>query len=101
MESGLREAIQSMKDAFPISDVYVFGSYARGDQRPESDIDLLVVCSESPRDFFDLAYEIRKYLHERIDLALDVMVTTGPAFEKRRSQPWTVEYTAHCEGLAV
>jgi predicted nucleotidyltransferase len=101
MEPGLRESIQSIKEVFPVSDVYVFGSYARGDERPDSDIDLLVVCTETPRDLFELTYEIRKHLHERIDLALDVMVTTDSAFEKRRSQPWTVEHTAQSEGVAV
>ncbi len=101
MEIGLRESILSIKSAFPVSDVYVFGSYARGDQRPDSDIDLLVVCSETPQDLFDLTYKIRKHLHERVDLALDVMVTTELEFEKRCSQPWTVEYTAQSEGVAV
>ena len=101
MEKGLQESIQSIKSAFPVSDVYVFGSYARGDQRPDSDIDLLIVCSETPRDLFELAYEIRKHLHARVDLALDVMVTTDDEFEKRRFQPWTVEYTARTEGIAV
>ena len=101
METGLRESIQSIKDVFPVSDVFVFGSYARGDERPDSDIDLLVVCSDTSRDLFDLTYEIRKYLHERINLALDVMLTTDSAFEKRRFQPWTVEHTAQSEGVTV
>jgi predicted nucleotidyltransferase len=101
METSLRESIESIKDAFTVSHVYVFGSYARGDEGPSSDIDLLVVCSDTSRDLFELTYEIRKHLHERIDLALDVMVTTDSAFEKRRFQPWTVEHTAEAEGVVI
>ncbi len=101
MEASLRESLQSIKDVFPVTEVYVFGSHARGDERPDSDIDLLVVCSETTRDLFELTYEIRKHLHERTDRALDVVVTTGSEFEKRRSRPWTVEHTAHSEGVAV
>lgn len=101
METRLRESIRSIKNAFPVSDVYVFGSYARGDQEPDSDIDLLVVCSETSQDLFDLTYEIRTYLHERIDMAIDVMTTTDSEFEKRRSQPWTIEHTALSEGIVV
>ncbi|MDA3949811.1 MAG: nucleotidyltransferase domain-containing protein [Spirochaeta sp.] len=101
METGVREAIRSIKSAFPVSNVYVFGSYARGEERPDSDIDVLVVCTEMPPDLFDLTYQIRKHLHERVDIALDVMVTTDHEFEKRGSQPWTVEYTAKSEGIAV
>jgi uncharacterized protein len=101
MDAELREAIGSIKTAFPVSDVYVFGSYARGDERPDSDIDVLVVCTDAPQDLFDLTYQIRKHLHERINLALDVIVTTDHEFDKRGSQPWTVEYTAKVEGIAV
>lgn len=101
MDAGLREAIQSIKTAFPVSEVYVFGSYARGEERPDSDIDVLVVCTDVPQDLFDLTYQIRKHVHDRIDLALDVIVTTDHEFEKRGSQPWTVEYTAKAEGIAV
>ena len=101
MEATLRDSIQSIQDVFPVSEVNVFGSYARGDERPDSDIDLLVVCSETSRDLFELTYETRKYLHDRIDLALDVMLTTESECEKRRSQPWTLEYTARAEGVTV
>ncbi len=66
MEASVRESIQPIKDVFPVSEVYVFGSYARGDERPDSDIDLLVVCSETSRDLFELTYEIRKHLHDGI-----------------------------------
>ena len=101
MNTALREAIQSIKTEFPVTDVYVFGSYARAEERPDSDIDVLIVCSETPDDLFDLAFRVRRHLHERIDLAVDVIVTTSEEFERRRAQPWTVEYTARFEGIAV
>ena len=101
MNTTLREAIQSIKKQFPVTEVYVFGSYARGEEKPDSDVDVLVVCSETPDDLFDLAFRVRQHLHERIDHAVDVIVTTSEEFEKRRAQPWTVEYTARFEGIAV
>ena len=93
MEAALKESIQSIKSSFPVSDVYVFGSYARGDERPDATSMCWSFVLRRP--------EISYYLHERIDLALDVMVTTACEFEKRRSQPWTLEYTAQSEGVAV
>ena len=101
MNSELRKVIRSVKNVFPVTDMYVFGSYARGEERPDRDLDLLVICSAIPDDPFDLTYEIRRYLHERIDLAIDVLVTTRIDFEHRRYQPWTVEYTARSEGVVV
>ncbi|MCA1755653.1 MAG: nucleotidyltransferase domain-containing protein [Spirochaeta sp.] len=101
MDSKLRELIQSVKNNFPVSDIFVFGSHARGDANPDSDIDLLVVFTEVNDDLFELAYQVRRFLHERSDLALDVVVTTDEAFQQRCLQPWTVEYTARSEGIAV
>lgn len=50
--------------------VRVFGSYARGQQRPDSDIDLLVEL-EPGRDLFDLVelkQELEEKLHRRVDV---------------------------------
>jgi len=62
---------------------------------------VLFVCTDMPQDLFDLTYQIRKHLHERVDRALHVMDTTDCEFEKRRSQPWRVDYTAKAAGIAV
>ncbi|MDF1569710.1 MAG: nucleotidyltransferase domain-containing protein [Spirochaetaceae bacterium] len=81
--------------------VYVFGSYANGLARPDSDIDLLFVCADSPGDLFEFTYEIRRFLHEQIEMAIDVVVTTTEQFKQRQHQRWTVEHVAHSEGIAV
>ena len=51
--------------------VRVFGSYARGQQRPDSDIDLLVEL-EPGRDLFDLV-ELKQELEERLHRRVDVL----------------------------
>lgn len=101
MDEQLERTLHSIKNAFPVEAVYVFGSYANGSARPDSDIDLLVVCTENRGDLFDFTYQIRRYLHERFELAVDVVVTTSEQFKKRQHQPWTVEHVAHSEGVAV
>ena len=47
---------------------YLFGSYARGDAKENSDIDLLVDTDITGMDFFRLVETIRKALHKKIDL---------------------------------
>ncbi len=101
MDAKLRDLIRSVKNSFPVSEVFVFGSFARGEAHPDSDIDLLVVFSEVNPDLFELTYQVRRFLHERTDCALDVIATTDEAFAQRCVQPWTVEYTACSEGIAV
>jgi hypothetical protein len=51
--------------------VRVFGSYARGQHRPDSDIDLLVEL-EPGRDLFDLV-ELKQELEERLHRRVDVL----------------------------
>lgn len=43
--SAIRSASSLLKQNFPVNEVKLFGSKARGDDTPESDIDLLVLTS--------------------------------------------------------
>jgi predicted nucleotidyltransferase len=57
----------------PVAQAYLFGSYARGDQRKDSDIDVAVILRGRPpgeRDFWKTA-------HALSDVAYDVLVDTG------------------------
>lgn len=47
---------------------YLFGSYAKGTAKGDSDIDLLVATSLSGLSFVSLIEELNKALHKRIDL---------------------------------
>ncbi len=85
-----------LEAAPPGSKVILFGSHARGDARPDSDLDFLVV---EPRVADHRAEMVR--LH-RILLPLrvpaDVVVTSESNFEEWRATPGTVLYEAAMEG---
>ena len=42
---GIERAIALLTKSFPINSVILFGSKARGDSDPHSDIDLLIICN--------------------------------------------------------
>ena len=44
-KEAILKAKQVLKAKFPVADVILFGSKARGDSDPESDIDLLVLTT--------------------------------------------------------
>jgi uncharacterized protein len=71
------EAIEKVKkykllleDHFQLDNVYLFGSYARNTNRDDSDIDVAIVMSNIPEDFFainPLLWKIRRQVDHRIE----------------------------------
>lgn len=68
----LRRLQPELAARYPIRRMGVFGSYARGEQRETSDLDLLVDLGPGPTliDLASLERELGERLGVRIDLAL-------------------------------
>jgi predicted nucleotidyltransferase len=85
-----------LEAAPPGSRVILFGSHARGDARPDSDLDFLVI---EPRVADHRAEMVR--LHHALQplrVPADVLVTSEAIFEEWRDTPGTVLYEAAKEG---
>ncbi|SMP05804.1 hypothetical protein SAMN06265339_0323 [Desulfurobacterium pacificum] len=70
----LREHKQELKEKYGVKSLSIFGSYARGEQRENSDIDI-VVEFEKPigLKFFELA----DYLESLLKLKVDLLTKTA------------------------
>lgn len=79
--------------------IILFGSHARGDAGPDSDVDLLVVMpvNGSTRE---KAVEIGVALHE-FDVAKDVIVVRPEEFAWRKDVVGTIEWPATREGKVL
>jgi len=79
--------------------VILFGSHARGDAGPDSDVDLLVVLPirDSRRD---VEIAIGVALHD-FRIPKDIIVTTPEDFEWRKEIPGTIERPAALEGKVL
>lgn len=66
----LKSAKQHLKDTYNVSRIGVFGSYARGEEDGESDVDLIVEFVDVPglREFFGTEEYLEKLLQRKIDL---------------------------------
>lgn len=68
-----KKTIQTIKEylsQYPIVKIGIFGSYARGEEREDSDIDILV-CYEEPVSLFTLVKmhrELEELLNRRVDI---------------------------------
>ena len=88
--------VSRIVDLFDPERVILFGSHARGDARPDSDIDLLVVMpfDGSRRE---KAIEIGVALDD-ILVPKDIIVVTPQSFERRKNVVGTIEWPAAHEG---
>lgn len=57
----LTRCLEAMNRALPVREVYLFGSYARGEARPDSDVDLCNVADGAERQM-DAARQWRRAL---------------------------------------
>jgi predicted nucleotidyltransferase len=65
----LKEIKPYLADRFRVQRIGYFGSYANGDFRQDSDIDILVEFSSTPGwDFFDLEEYLENVFGKKIDL---------------------------------
>ncbi len=80
--------------------IYLFGSRARGDARPDSDYDLLVVVSDSaPQDARSLSATAR--VPRDPGVPLDIVPCRRSVFESKRQRVGTLSYLAAHEGRLV
>ncbi len=69
IQSQISLALPELKTRYPIEQMAIFGSRARGDATPESDVDILVSFNgRIGIEFIDLADELEKILGKKVDL---------------------------------
>jgi len=79
--------------------IILFGSYARGQAGPDSDVDLLIVMPvEGSKRAKQL--EIRAAVHD-IHIPKDIIVSTVEEFQWRKDTVGTIEYPAAREGKVL
>lgn len=57
---------------FHIVKLGLFGSFARGDNKSDSDIDLIVEFEENTQNLFDLKRKLKAYIKENLNLEVDI-----------------------------
>ena len=60
------------REKFHIVRIGLFGSYARGDQKVDSDIDLLVEFEENTQDLFELKSQLKDFFKDKFEINVDI-----------------------------
>lgn len=98
-ETLITEAGRRLAKVAPDADIIVFGSRARGEAHPDSDLDLLVIEPEfrlRGKEYVRLRKELRG-----LDVAVDLLVYRRSEAEKWREVPGTFLYDVLREGRVL
>ena len=71
---AMRQMLAEYFATQPVVKAWLFGSYARGEETPESDVDILVVLDSSKPvglEFFGMYEDLKELLGRPVDLVVD------------------------------
>lgn len=73
---------------YDVSEAYLFGSFARGEQTPNSDIDLHLVCGNAMTfdTLYELSHELERELGRKVEIVTNPPEHMRPAFRKSIKQ---------------
>lgn len=82
--SDISTAVSRVLARYDVRKAYLFGSFARGEQAPDSDIDLRLVCGNTITFgmLYELSLELEKELGRKVDIVTNPPERMRPAFRK-------------------
>lgn len=95
-EQTIAEAVRRLQQAAPGASIILFGSHARGDHTPDSDLDFLVI-EPVPPHYQEEAVRLRAELRP-LRIPVDILVTDAKTYNDWADTPGTVYYEAKREG---
>ena len=98
-EKAIQDAVERILQVTRPSKVILFGSYARGDASPDSDLDLMVILPGKPNKHAEIV-RLRRAVG-RIGSGVDVLVFSDEEAKRRGQVPGTVIYWANREGKVL
>ena len=105
MNSTIREELDKLKElivnAIPVEQIYLFGSYAYGTPRKDSDLDLYVVIKDDvPMRDLDAGLQIRFAIDRKKSMPVDIIAKKKKDFLNRLDD-LTLERKISRDGIKI
>ncbi|MEE0448794.1 MAG: nucleotidyltransferase domain-containing protein [Collinsella sp.] len=83
--ADISSAASRVLPRYDVRKAYLFGSFARGEQTPESDIDLRLVCGYTMTfgTLYELSLVFEEALGRKVDIVTNPPEHMRPAFRKK------------------
>ena len=101
IQSDLDAIVNKIRHLLPEAKVYLFGSYATGTQKEDSDIDLCVVVPEFQVRQMETIYLIRQAIRGTTSLSVDILAFTDEQFDRRANWKSTIQHTVANKGVLL
>ncbi len=100
LDSGLASLVARIKEELDPEQIWLFGSRARGDERPDSDYDLFVIVpDDAPKEATSAAKTSR--IAGEAPISADVLAFHRHVFAQERDLIGTLFYTVAREGVLI
>ena len=92
----IAEVLKGVVEPYDIRAVYLFGSFARGDQGPESDVDVRLECGPAINygDLLDIQESLERLLERPVEIVTNPLEFMRPAFRRRVQRDEVLLYEA-------
>jgi predicted nucleotidyltransferase len=97
----LDEVAFSIKSVHPECTVILFGSYAKGEQREDSDLDICILVPELTYRRADMEIDAACAIRDNFPLPMDIMLYTYDEFEEKAKKKYLVQHNIKKDGVVL
>ena len=101
VQNELDAIIKTIADTGVASRIILFGSFAKGEEKPDSDIDLCVLTHITDRRPVDISIDLRRRLFNTKKKPLDILTYNQDVFIEHAARPTSLAYIINTEGVVV
>ena len=101
VQNVINTIVRTIADTGLASKIILFGSFARGEETPDSDIDLCVLTPVKDRRPLDISIELRQKLWGVKKMPLDLLTYNQERFDYQAARPRSFENIISTEGVTV
>lgn len=94
--ADISSAVSRVLPRYDVREAYLFGSFARGEQTPDSDIDLRLACGDGMTfgALYQLSLDLEDELGRKVDIVTNPPQYMRPSFRKNIEQEEVCLYEA-------
>jgi predicted nucleotidyltransferase len=101
VKTELDNIVNTLVDTGIVSRIILFGSYARGDETPDSDIDLCVLTPVKDKRPMDITVDLRTKLWDGQEMPMDLFTFNQEDFFANAQRPTSFQHDIAENGVLL